>query len=160
RFSIACGEDTLLLLFGLDGGSWREVLRWQKEPYTTISGGTLAFQYAVSPSDEAGRWFAVVDDVAPWGSSTWSASPYSGPRPDADRGRPNVLLSDSNGIWWGSEDFGSLAIEQNAFDLRFHYSSIDAGIHNRVWIRRYSVIGDAVRRTPPVAVSPRDFVDE
>jgi hypothetical protein len=33
-------------------------------------------------------------------------------------------------------------------------------VHNRVWIRHYAVSGDEVRRTQPVAVSPRDFTDE
>ena len=63
-------------------------------------------------------------------------------------------------MWWGNEDYGSLTVQKQAFDLRFHSASIDAGVHNRVWIRHFSVIGDAVGRTQPVAVSPRDFVDE
>jgi len=63
-------------------------------------------------------------------------------------------------MWWGNEDFGTLTVHKDAFDLRFHSASIDVGVHNRVWIRRYSIVGEAVRRIQPVAVSPRDFVDE
>lgn len=63
-------------------------------------------------------------------------------------------------MWWGNEDYGTLTVQTDAFDLRFHSASLDAGVHNRVFIRHFSVIGDAVRRTQPVAVSPRDFVDE
>jgi hypothetical protein len=63
-------------------------------------------------------------------------------------------------MWWGSEEFGSLTVDKGAFELRFHSGSIDQGVHNRVWIRRYVVGRDTVRRAQPVAATPRDFVDE
>lgn len=73
---------------------------------------------------------------------------------------PKVLLSGDDFMWWGSEDFGSLAVNAKDFDLRFHSTSIDGGVHNRVWIRHFAISGDTVTRVQPVAVSPRDFVDE
>jgi hypothetical protein len=160
EFSIECGRDTVLLLFAPDHESWHEVLRWQTEPYKTVAGGTTAFHYGVSPSDDAGRWFAVTHDVAPSCSSTWSVIRYAVLRPDAEPRHPHVVFSSSDSMWWGNEDFGSLTVEKDAFDLRFHSSSVDGGVHNRVWVRHYSVMGAGVRRTQPVAVSPRDFVDE
>jgi len=63
-------------------------------------------------------------------------------------------------IWWGGDDIGKLVAGEREFDLRFHASSVDLDIHNRLWIRHFSVIGDEVRRIAPVAVSPRDFVGE
>jgi len=160
NFSIECGGDTVLLIFSRSAESWKEVLRWQKRPYATVAGGTLAFDYGISPPDDAGQWFLVTHDVAPWCSSTWSDIRYSVLRPTPDPDRPKSLFSGSDFMWWGNEDFGTLAVQKGAFDLRFHSASIDAGVHNRVWIRHYSVIGDAIRRIQPVAVSPRDFVDE
>lgn len=35
-----------------------------------------------------------------------------------------------------------------------------SGVHNRIWVRHFQVTGDAVRRIPPIALSPRDFADE
>ncbi len=160
EFSIECGSDTLLLLFAPSGGSLKEVLQWQKKPYLTVAGGTMAFGYGVSPADDDGHWFLVTHDIAPWCSSTWSGIRYSVQRPAASPVRPKTLFSADDFMWWGNEDYGSLTIEKNAFDLRFHSASIDVGVHNRVFIRHFSVIGDTVRRTQPVAASPRDFVDE
>jgi len=160
NFSIECGGDTVLLIFSPSTESWKEVLRWQKKPYATVAGGTLAFDYGISPPDDAGQWFLVTHDVAPWCSSTWSDIRYSVLRPTPDPNQPKTLFSSSDFMWWGNEDFGILTVQKDAFDLRFHSASIDGGVHNRVWIRHYSVLGDAVRRIQPLAVSPRDFVDE
>lgn len=159
-FSIECGFDTVLLIFAPDDGSWKEVLRWQKEPYTRVDGGTMAFDYGVSPTDGDGHWFVVTHDIAPWCSSTWSGIRYWVLRPTADHLYPKILFSADDFMWWGNEDYGTLTVQKDAFDLRFHSASLDGGVHNRVFIRHFSVIGDTVRRTQPVAVSPRDFVDE
>lgn len=160
NLSIECGGDTVLIIFSPSTESWKEVLLWQKKRYATVAGGTLAFDYGISPPDDAGRWFLVTHDVAPWCSSTWSDIRYSVLRPTSDPDHPKTLFSGSDSMWWGNEDFGTLTVQKDAFDLRFHSASIDAGVHNRVWVRRYSVVGDAVQRIQPVAVSPRDFVDE
>jgi hypothetical protein len=159
-FSIECGGDTVLLLFAPNGGSWKEVLRWQKEPYATVAGGTMAFDYGVSPPDDYGHWFLITHDIAPWCSSTWSEIRYSVLRSAANPIRPKTLFSADDPMWWGNEDYGSLTVEKEGFDLRFHSASIDGGVHDRVRIRHFSVVGDAVYRTQPVADSPRDFVDE
>jgi hypothetical protein len=160
NFSIKCGNDTVLLIFSPGTQSWKEVLHWQKKLYATVAGGTLAFDYGISPPDHAGQWFLVTHDIAPWCSSTWSDIRYSVLRPTPNPDHPKTLFSGSDFMWWGNEDYGTLAVQRDAFDLRFHSDSIDSGVHNRVWIRHYSVIGDAVVRIQPVAVSPRDFVDE
>jgi hypothetical protein len=44
--------------------------------------------------------------------------------------------------------------------IEFTQGSIDTGVHNREAIRHYEVNGDSLRRVDPVALSPRDFVDE
>ncbi|MGC4051692.1 MAG: hypothetical protein QM757_20280 [Paludibaculum sp.] len=38
--------------------------------------------------------------------------------------------------------------------------SVDAGVHNREAVFHYLIEGDKVRRVAPVALSPRDFLDE
>jgi len=160
QFSIQCGHDTMLFLFGRSAGQWKEVLRWQKKPYASVDGGTMAFGYGVSPVNDEGHWFLVTHDIAPWCSSTWSGIRYSVLRPAADPLRPRTLFSADDFMWWGNEDYGTLTVQKNEFDLRFHSASLDAGVHNRIFVRHFSVTGDTVRRTQPVAVSARDFVDE
>jgi hypothetical protein len=160
EFAIPCGTDTVLFIFAPDGREWKEVLRWQSHPYPEINGAFAFFGYAISPSDAAGRWFLVTKTVAPWCSSTWSMIRYAVLRPRPDRVMPKTLFAAEDSIWWGGEDFGQLAITGDSFDLRFHAQSIDLGIHDRLWVRHFAVDGDQVRRSPPIAVSPRDFVDE
>jgi hypothetical protein len=159
-FTIACGSDSMLMVFAPEEKSWREVLRWQSQPYKTIAGAFEAFDYGISPPDESGHWYVVAHSIMPWCSSTWSTIRYAVLRPGSDPLKPRVLLSRSEGMWWGNEDFGKVVVSRDSFDLRFHSNSIDSNVHNRVWIRHYAVSGDEVRRTQPVAVSPRDFTDE
>jgi hypothetical protein len=159
-FSIACGSDSMLIVFAPGKNSWREVVRWQSQPYETIAGAFEGLNFGISPSDESGHWYVVAHSIMPWCSSTWSSIRYAVLRPSGDPLKPKVLLSRSDSMWWGNDDLGKLVVGRNSFDLRFHSNSIDSSVHNRVWIRHYAVSGDGVRRTQPVAVSPRDFVDE
>lgn len=159
-FQIECGMDSVLAVFAPENNSWKQVLQWTSKPYKTVAGAFWAFDYGVSPPDQSGQWFVVAKSIAPWCSSTWSDIRYSVLRPVTGSLRPSVLFSGSDFMWWGSEDFGTLSVDTNKFDLRFHAASIDGGVHNRVWVRDFSVSGDTVRRIGPIAVSPRDFVDE
>jgi hypothetical protein len=159
-FDIECGSDTVLFVFEPEGGSWREVLRWQSKPYETISDAFWSFDHAISPPDSEGRWYVVTKHISPWCSSTWSGIDYDVLRTTVDSSQPKVLLSRSDFMWWGNEDYGKIVAGRDEFDVRFHSASIDVGVHNRVFIRHYSITGDNVKRIQPVAVSPRDFVDE
>lgn len=158
-FQIEYSWDTVLAVFQHDGNSWKPALEWASKPYKTVAGGFWAFDYGISPT-RSGKWFVVTKFINPWCSSTWSSIHYSVLRPDRSGLDPVVLFSGSDSIWWGNDDEGTLSVGADRFDLRFHAESIDGGVHNRVWIRDFSVTGDEVKRVPPVAVSPRDFVDE
>jgi hypothetical protein len=159
-FSIVCGSDAMLFVFAHDNGAWHEVLRWQSKPYRTVAGAFWSFGYAISPRDARGRWFVVTKSVRPWCSSTWSSIAYSVLRPVANRREPRDLRTASEWMWWGGEDFGTLTAGPAELDVRFHGTSIDDGVHNRLWIRHFRVVGNTLRRVQPVADSPRDFVDE
>lgn len=160
QIGIPCGSDASWLLYAPHEGSWRRVLQWTSAPYTRIDGAWDAFQHAVSPRDAEGRWFAAVSHIRPWCSSSWSTIDYAVLRPGADADRPLQVLSGSDSLWWGGEDMGRLSVDAGHAELRFRGASVDPGVHNREFIRRYEVSGMASRRIAPVADSPRDFVDE
>src|ERR1700733_11541926 len=145
KFGIKSGEDTMLLIFSPRENSWTEVLRWQAPSYKDVSGGFWSFQHQISPPDAHGAWFVLPSHVMPWCSSTWSSIEYAILRPG-----PKVLLKRSEGMWWGDEDFGTLVATQNTADIRFTNRSIDPAVHSRVFIRRYEILGDSVKRIPPV----------
>jgi hypothetical protein len=160
KFQIECGEDTVLMVFAYGDGGWNEVLRAQSKPYKSIGDAWASFDYAISPSDDSGHRYVLTKTVAPWCSSTWSLIRYEVLRPLPGSVDPKVLLSRSDSIWWGNEDRGTLTANKNDFDVRFHAESIDTAVHNRVWVRHFRIDDNSIRRIPPVALSPRDFVDE
>ena len=160
EFSIECGSDTVLWVFSPESEGWREVLRWESPPYDTVAGAFWVFEYSMSPADSNGEWYVVTKNIAPWCSSTWSGIRYAVLRPVSGTPVPRVLLSADESIWWGNEDFGRVQANREDFEVWYHAASIDGGVHNREYIRRYSIHGDSIRRIAPVAASPRDFVDE
>jgi hypothetical protein len=159
-FSIECGSDAVLLVLSSTGAHWKEALRWQSKPYAKVSGALGSFDYAISPPDSSGGWYVVVKNIAPWCSSTWSTISYAVLRPVARSVKPRTIYAGEDSIWWGGEDFGQLTVGRNEFELRFHAESIDTGVHNRVWIRHFEIVGDSIERIPPFALSARDFADE
>jgi hypothetical protein len=159
-FQIQCGSDSVLMLFESADAGWREMLRWQSPPYDLVSGALGSFGYAVSPPDARGEWYVLVKSIPPWCSSTWSSIRYAVLRPSSNIHAPSVVYQGKEGIWWGNEDFGRLRANATDFEIRFHNHSIDVGVHSRLWINHFVIQGDRVRRTQPVAISPRDFVDD
>ena len=160
RFGIKFGDDAMLMIFARQGDSWNEVLTARSKPYKTIAQGWWSLGFAISKSDADGHWFVAIKHIAPWCSSTWSSIHYSVLQPSGDPRRPANLFERSDDIWWGNEDEGEIKAGESDFDLRFHAGSMDLDVHNREWIRHYSVHGDVVQRIAPLAENPRDFADE
>ena len=159
-FSVKCASDAVVQIFADEGGVWRERLRIQNPSYKDAAGASSDVEVKIALPDKSGRWFAVTKSIVPWCSSTWSSIRYAVLRPTDDPSHPRVLLSRSDPIWWGGDDTGRLNVDTHGFDLRFHAESIDAGRHNREWIRDFSVEGDTVKRTPVIALSAQDFAEE
>ena len=44
--------------------------------------------------------------------------------------------------------------------VEFHLASLDGGLQNRAAVRHYRINGEKVKRIDPLALSPRDFVEE
>jgi hypothetical protein len=160
RQPIQCGHDAVLSVYESDGTQWRERLRWQAPPYDEVSGALEAFDYRISPPDAAGGWYVLVKDIMPWCSSTWSTVRYAALRPTEQANAPRVVFRAHDSLWWGNDDTGTIAAQASQFEVRFHAASIEPAVHNRVYIRHFAIDGEQVRRIPPVALTPRDFVDE
>lgn len=159
-FSLPCGTDTLLLIFARERDSWRQVIRWQSPPYRELSGAAGDLLYGISAPDSSKAWYVLVTYIEPWCSSTWSVLHYEVLRPAADDSKQKVLLREFDEIWWGGDNLPTLAVKPAAFELRFEGSSIDQDVQGRVVVRRFEVVGNRLRRVQPVALFPRDFVDE
>ena len=160
QIGIPCGSDALWLVYAQDGTHRRRVLTWTSPRYDRIDGAWDSFQVAVSPRDAEGRWFAAAASIRPWCTSTWSVIDYAILRPGADADKPSLVLKSHDSLWWGGDDTGRLSVDAKHVELRFHGASIDTGVHNREYVRRYAVNGSTATRVAPVAGSARDFVEE
>lgn len=160
QIGIPCGSDALWLVYERDGEQRRRVLTWTSPRYERIDGARDSFQVAVSPRDAEGRWFAAAASIRPWCTSTWSTIDYAILRPGADADKPSLVLKSNDSMWWGGDDTGRLSVDAKHVELRFHGASIDTGVHNREFVRRYQVNESTATRVAPVAGSARDFVEE
>jgi len=160
RIGIECGSDAVLWIYESAAQRWRERLHWQAPPYDKVSGALEAFDYRISPPDASGDWYVLVKDIMPWCSSTWSTIRYAVLRPGDDAKAQQIVFHAQDSVWWGNDDTGEIAATAGEFDVRFHAASIEPAVHNRVHIRHFAIDGAQVRRMQPVALTPRDFVDE
>ncbi|HYW17672.1 MAG TPA: hypothetical protein VE891_16150 [Allosphingosinicella sp.] len=158
--AIKCGSDSMLMLYRREGGVWRELMVRRSEPYSEVKGGWGDLRFEVSPKDRQGGWFVATVTTTPWCTSAWQGMPYELARPGPAPDRPRVFFRDKNRIYLGNEDDLLVKAERDAFEIRHDGSSLDPDILVRRHIRRYSVVGESVRRVQPVAESVRDFADE
>jgi hypothetical protein len=102
-----------------------------------------------------------------WGcASTWHPVYYRVWRVTSAGSR---LLIEGDQFAWlrgGTYAMGSIGQQPRRSDapvdvlIELTVGSVDVGIHNREAVLHYLIEGDKVRRVAPVALSPRDFVDE
>ena len=79
-----------------------------------------------------------------------------------------LLIEGSEIAWLRADAYAVGSIGQDSRNanapvdvlIEFTEQSVDPGVHNREAIRHFLIEGDRVRRVDPVALSPRDFVDE
>jgi hypothetical protein len=46
-------------------------------------------------------------------------------------------------MWWGGDDFGTLSVRRNEFELRFHGSAANPEKHNEPYLRRFRISGNS-----------------
>jgi hypothetical protein len=100
-----------------------------------------------------------------WGcASTWHDVTYRVWR--LDQTGAKLMIDRTEGAWLRTGAYIVESIgqrwEDKALDILIEFTegSIDVVVHNREAIRHFLIDGDRVTRVDPVALSPRDFVDE
>jgi len=98
--------------------------------------------------------------TGPWCSSNWH-DVYVRLWTVSFSGEPKLLLDKSELAYLGSHDIpiqGSVGRDDAL--VEYTIGSIDGAVHSREEILHYSIKGDKVERIDPVALGPRDFVEE
>jgi hypothetical protein len=159
-FNIACGDDTMLLLFEAQNGRWIEKLRWQASPYRDISGafGNF-FLSAILPGDSPQGWRAVVAHGMPSCASVWSAYRMDVLAPTAVIDRPRIVKHLQHGYNIGDGEL-KMTSTGNTLTLRLDVGTVESLQLVRPGIFRYTLTGDDFRRVAPIATNGRYFVDE
>jgi hypothetical protein len=167
KLGVLCGFDESVYLYQFDQTRWQRIWETERNDYQNYDPQHI---YKVVVAQEWGRNGFLPDRLVltlgrnPWCTSNWQTNYYRLWRVDLSGSR--LLLQGSD---FGFEDDLMAAIEpREPFDndsadmvtVEYAIGSIDGAVHNREAIRRYAVRGDKVRRIAPLALSPRDFVDE
>jgi hypothetical protein len=175
HFDIECGNDAVLLVYepnnknaqsasttGVREGSSKpdglmRTLRWQAKPYDQISGAFGGFfEYLLLPAQASKPWRLVVAHGTDWCTSRWSGYGIGLIEPHADA--PRVVWQARQG--YVREIDPRLTLRPNGFELRVDVGTIETDQMVRKGVFRYAVDGDTVRRTQPIAMDGRGFVDE
>jgi hypothetical protein len=167
--NIECGDDTMLLIFELRDGHWKQRLRWQSPPLKDISDAFGDFFVSTilpgdaSSSGSESKWRLVVAHGTPWCTSRFSGFKVDLLAPSSEPRVPKVL-------WHIARDYSRNAYEPrikssgSVFELRLNDDCMSWDSYHcfeRRVIYRYQVDGnDHVRRIGPMGVNARGFVHE
>jgi hypothetical protein len=159
-FDIACGDDSLLLVYEKRGNSWSKAILWQSPEYDLVSGAFGDFfQYQVLPQKNTADWLLVAGHGYPWCSSRMSAFDVDVIQPAHDK-TPQQLLFHKHGYYSRFSVPVTIKAEPGGFELRLESDMIDMDIMTRINIYRYRVSASEFQRVQPIALNGRDFVDE
>ena len=72
-FDIPCGVDEMLLIYQSSENGWRQVIRWQSDSYSQVSGAFGDFfEYAACGQRRGDDWLLAVAHGKPWCTSSYS----------------------------------------------------------------------------------------
>jgi len=164
---IFCQYDMSAYAYQLVNGHWKRVWESEQDAAKDYAPQHLIAVHVLQPFHEGGESgpIYVMTLGNEWGcASNWHSVYYRVWRVDASRTK---LLIDGSGFAWLRTDLYAVGrIAQDGSDapvdvlVEFTESSVDAGVHAREAVGHFLIEGDKVRRVDPVALSPRDFVDE
>ncbi len=157
-FSIACGEDNILLLFKRESDHWFRLLDWHSDKYTKPSDafGDL-FLYTSAPGANGTELIAVAHGH-PWCTSRFSFFDLDLLLPATSQTPQKHIASIKNDYSRGDTD-GTLKPSTDGITLRLDASSRDLeGVFTYIGVFRYKTTSNTLERMP-VANNARDFVD-
>ncbi len=166
---IVCAVDESVYGYEQIDGSWRRILESEQndyEHYTPQHVDAVHVWQSYQGGRTTGPAFILTLGNGEGCASTWHPVYYRIWRVDLS-GAKNLVDESGDGYLRGRElHSGEHCNSPMHFSgpvdamIEFTQRSVDAGVHNREAVRHFLIEGDRVRRVAPVALSPRDFVDE
>jgi hypothetical protein len=160
---VNCGFDESAYLYHWQNGRWSRIWETEQNTYTKDEYKVqLIRAVLVSPNfNETSPYYVLTLGTEPWCSSNWH-DVYVRLWSLSSSGRePKLLIDKSEWAFLGGHDIpvqGSVG--RNDALIEYTVGSIDLGVFGREAVLHYSLTTDRAERIDPVALSPRDFVDE
>ena len=157
---IECGFDQSAYLYSWSSDRWNLVWQTEQNTYTKEKYKPQSIEdVLVSPSNRANRYVVLTLGTEPWCASNWHDVYYRAFRVGGDlEARP--IVEGSQWSFLGDDPPISGSVTADEVLVEYNSHSIDTGFLVRKVIRHYRIDGDTVERVAPLALGPRDFVDE
>ncbi|QOY87161.1 hypothetical protein [Paludibaculum fermentans] len=168
---ILCQDDTSLYGYKRVDGRWQRIWESEQQDYSPEQYKPQSvFKVLVWRQSEKGKEASPIYVMTlgnHWGcSSAWHPVYYRVWRiaPSGSK----LLIDGSQMAWMRTGSYAVGSIGQRPLRstapvdvlIEFTVGSVDVMVHNREAVLHFLIEGDKVRRVAPVALSPRDFVDE
>jgi hypothetical protein len=157
---IQCGEDESAYVYAWSGDSWQRILQNEQNDYTE-KGYKPQFlsDVIISPWNPSNNYVALTLGVQTWCASVWHDIYYRAFRLGGDPlARPLVSGEEYANVGADQPIRGSVTPDDVLIQYDGH--SIDSGILVREFVRHYRIDGPEAQRIDPLALRPRNFVDE
>lgn len=160
---VHCGFDESAYLYRWQNGGWNKVWETEQNTYTKDEYKVqLIRAVLVSPNlNETSPYYVLTLGTEPWCSSNWHDVYVRSWSLSSSGREPKLLIDKSEWAFLGSHDIpvqGSVG--RNDALIEYTVGSIDLDVFGREAVLHYSLTPDKAERIDPVALSPRDFVDE
>lgn len=158
---IECGFDESAYVYGWSGEYWRRVWGTEQDTYTEKAYRPQTIQSVlISPYNRVNDYLVLTLGLRSWCSSGWQPVYYRAFRLGPDPLAPPLVDGDEFAYIAGDDPPIRGSVTVNDVLVEFPIRSIDTGVFTRPAIRHYKIDHDEVKRIDPLALRPRDFVDE
>lgn len=165
RFDIACGADTLLLVYHAESGHWKRILRWDSGRYSQVSGAFGdTYETRILKPTRNGHSLLLVLHGTPWCTSTMSSFAMDVFELGTATNKP---------LWHGAHSYRRLDLDPplmlkttaEGFEVRTSVNTLalaekNGGQVSRKGIMRYAVGADGVHRVQPLATNALSTLEE
>jgi len=158
--SIVCGFDESAYVYSPSDEGWRRVWQVEQNTYTENEYKPQKIEAVlISDYSQANDYVMLTLGTEQWCSSNWHRVYYRAFRLGPDPNAP-ALIDGEERAYLGDPPEIEGSVSRDEILVEFAGHSIDSGIIVRTVVRRFRIDGEEVRRVDPLALKPRDFVDE
>ena len=161
---IICGYDESAYLYRWNGSKWQRLWSSEQTIYTEkqyVPQTIHAVQISPVRAGQKQRLVLTLGSNS-WCSSNWHPVYYRLWRIGGEQEQMTAPLIDRKEMAFLGKNTPPISATLKAQELTVEFSalSIDPSVHSRNAVRRFTINGSRARRVAPIAITPRNFVEE